>query len=561
MIVIVVVIVIVVGVVEAGEMVALGIVGVAEQGVAVDRVAGGIDEGDVMDQPVEGLGLADLRRQLGDGVVLLVDPPDLLGLLAELHRHPGVLGVEIGPFHDELFGLGHGPQGEVDLDRFLGPGAHHLHELLGVLAGGGEPLPDVDTLRLELLGHVLQPLVQIVVDHRFGRLHLDQRTDGGGDGLGEFLAGLVELDVAERLAQRLVPLLERVELAEMLADPLVVEFGELHLLHGGDLDDEVGLTLRALRGRRERQFVADRGTDELLVEVFGHPTLADLVRPVLGVQAEHFLAIASGREIERDVVAGGDGAVGVDERRVLALLGGVGLGEVVVGHLDGGQLDREIGVPVDRDDRPDLARRVELDGSRLLAVGDLDLRCGDQVDLVLTHCAGEILRHRVTQRLLAGGADAHARLEHLARHLAGAEARQVDLLREHLESTVDVVLELVLVDFDVQLDLVALEGFQRTLHRSASVSAGAPSEPGRRRGERTWRSARRPGRMAANGAMEAAPTRVATQEPALAQDGRPGPQHRRHPRCPRRYRGQGDPGQRLQLAALSDPVHERDGGR
>ena len=97
---------------------------------------------------------------------------------------------------------------------------------------------------------------------------------------------------------------------------------------------------------------------------------------------------------------------------------------------------------------------------------------------MLTHRPGEIQRHRVTQRLLAGGTDADAGLEHLAGHLAGAEPRQVDLLREGFESTIDVVLELVLLDLDVQLDLVALEGFQRTLHRSASVSAGAPSEPG-----------------------------------------------------------------------------------
>ena len=96
---------------------------------------------------------------------------------------------------------------------------------------------------------------------------------------------------------------------------------------------------------------------------------------------------------------------------------------------------------------------------------------------MLAHRPGEVLRHCVTQRLLAGGTEADAGLEHLARDLAGAEARQVDLLGDRLESTVDVVLELVLVDLDVQLDLVALEGFQRTLHRSASVSAGAPVRP------------------------------------------------------------------------------------
>ena len=200
----------------------------------------------------------------------------------------------------------------------------------------------------------------------------------------------LSLRFAERLAKGRIPLLDGVELAEVLADPFVVEFRELHLLHGGDLDGEVGLALGALRGGREGQFVTDRSADELLVEVFGDPTLADLVGPVLGVEAEHLFAVAGGGDVERDVVAGGDGPVGVDERGMLAQLGGVGLGEIGVVHLDRRHLDGEIGVAVDLDRRADLAGGVELDGPRLLAVGDLDLRRGDQVDLMLTHRAGEV---------------------------------------------------------------------------------------------------------------------------------------------------------------------------
>ena len=90
---------------------------------------------------------------------------------------------------------------------------------------------------------------------------VDERAERRGDRVDELLAGPVELLLAERRAQRRVPLLEGLELAEMLADPFVVEFGELLLLHGGDLDGEVGLALGALRRRGERQFVAGRSAD------------------------------------------------------------------------------------------------------------------------------------------------------------------------------------------------------------------------------------------------------------------------------------------------------------
>ena len=267
----------------------------------------------------------------------------------------------------------------------------------------------------------------------------------------------------------------------------------------------------------------------------------------------------SGGEVEGDVVAGGDRAVGVDERGVAALLGLVRLGEVVVGDLDRRELDLQVGVPLDGDGRADLARGVELDRAGLLALGDLDLRRGDQVDVVLANGTGEVLRDGVTQCLLTGGAEADAGFQHLARDLAGTEPRQADLLRDRLECPIDVVFELVFFDFDVQLDLVALEGFQRTLHRSASVSAArsVPDTRGAawsRRDHGRTRRAARPGRMAADGVLDAAQARLPAQGSARPQDRRPRQEHRRHPRRSGRHRGQGHPGQRLQLAALPRAV-------
>ena len=100
--------------------------------------------------------------------------------------------------------------------------------------------------------------------------------------------------------------------------------------------------------------------------------------------------------------------------------------------LDRRELDPQIGVALDRDGRADLARGVELDRAGLLAVGDLDLGGGDQVDVVLANRPGEVLRDGVAQRLLTGRAETDAGLQHLARDLAGAEPRQADLLGDAL---------------------------------------------------------------------------------------------------------------------------------
>ncbi len=83
-----------------------------------------------------------------------------------------------------------------------------------------------------------------------------------------------------------------VELAEVVGDPLVVELGQNQLLHPRNRDLEVGLVRRAFRRRRERQLGTRLCTDQPVVEVLGHPALADLVGPVLGVESGHRLAVA-----------------------------------------------------------------------------------------------------------------------------------------------------------------------------------------------------------------------------------------------------------------------------
>ena len=60
-------------------------------------------------------------------------------------------------------------------------------------------------------------------------------------------------------------------------------------------------------------------------------------------------------------------------------------------------------------------------------------RRGDEVDVVLADGLAEVAGNGVTQRLLAGGAETDAGLEHPSRRLAVAEAGQLDLSGDRLE--------------------------------------------------------------------------------------------------------------------------------
>ena len=166
------------------------------------------------------------------------------------------------------------------------------------------------------------------------------------------------------------------------------------------------------------------------------------------------------------------GPLDVGQLAVAAELGLHGLVDLLVGRRRRRQLDAQAVVARHGDLRAHLARGVEPDRALLLAGRDLDLGRGDQVDVVLADGLGQVLRDGVAQRLLAGRSDADAGLEHPARRLAGAEAGQPDLAGDLAERRVDVLVELGLVDVDRQLDLVALEGLQRALHRSPRVSGG-----------------------------------------------------------------------------------------
>jgi len=88
---------------------------------------------------------------------------------------------------------------------------------------------------------------------------------------------------------------------------------------------------------------------------------------------------------------------------------------------------------------------------------------------VFAHRECEVLRDRILDRLTACGIATDLGLEHLARRLALTETRHADLLGDLAECVVNVAVEFDFVDFDGQLDLVALEGLNGALHRAKSV--------------------------------------------------------------------------------------------
>jgi hypothetical protein len=148
--------------------------------------------------------------------------------------------------------------------------------------------------------------------------------------------------------------------------------------------------------------------------------------------------------------------------------------DVILGRRRARDRHLEPAVALDRDVGAHLDDGVEGDRAVLLALGDVDLGRGDDVDLVLPDGLGVVAGQGLAQGLLARRALAEAGLEHPARCLAGPEPGQADLAGDALEGLVDGALELVRVDLDGQLDLVPLEGLDGASHRSVECSWTGP---------------------------------------------------------------------------------------
>ena len=229
-VVIVVVVVVVVVIVIVVVVVVVVVVSMAEHEVTIDRLAVGVDDLDVVQQPVERLRLADLGDQVGRRRRSARTPCGRrLAFWPTCIADPGVLGVEVVVVDLDRLGVGDGAQGEVDLDRLLATGrAAPSMNGVRVLAGGRQPLLEVDALGLELADGVLHPrtAARRRPSTRAARCRRARRAPRSTLG-DQLLAGLVELAARRALARcDARPLLDGVELAEVLGDPLVGELGQ-----------------------------------------------------------------------------------------------------------------------------------------------------------------------------------------------------------------------------------------------------------------------------------------------------------------------------------------------
>ena len=266
------------------------------------------------------------------------------------------------------------------------------------------------------------------------------------------------------LLQVLLELVDGVELGGQLGE-LVVGLGQLALLDGIEHDLDLGLLAGAVAtGQRglEDGVLAGGQTFQGLVHAVEHGAGTDLVGQALGVV--DLLIVDGGGQ--------GDGDEVVLLRRTLHVLEGAEAGAEVVQSLllvlfgGGGGLDGDLQALIVR--QLDLRAHVQLGGElqRGLGVavgagggGDLHLGAGERRDLSLDQ--GRLVE--LVQTLVDGGLDHEAAADPLVddarRHLALAEAGNLDLVRHGGVGLVDARLEVLEGDLHVQLDPGGAEVF------------------------------------------------------------------------------------------------------
>lgn len=284
------------------------------------------------------------------------------------------------------------------------------------------------------------------------------------------LLGLLRLVVALHLLQPLAAvrphLLQRVELAGHLGE-FVVQLRQLALGDLRDVDLDLGLLVgrgAALQLGGEGRGAAGLQARDGLVDAVEQLAGADGVRHAAGDAVVQHLAVDARLQVDGDDVALGRGPL---HRRG----GGEALAElldrlvdVLVGHLDGVDLDADAGVVGDLE----LGADVDLggEGQRLvvLQLGDVDLGLAQRLEVTLVDGVLVELRQRVVDGLLQDGAATEPLVDDAGRDLALAEARHRDLLVDLLVRRVEAGLELLEGHLDSEPNPGRVQGLHGALH-------------------------------------------------------------------------------------------------
>jgi len=341
--------------------------------------------------------------------------------------------------------------------------------LLFGLSGDLQELCDGDALPLERLHRVAHARAQVAVDHRFGQFDIDEFRQLVGHAVDNRVARLVEPRRTHALGDRRAPFVDGLKLVERLGNPLVGGVGQSEFLHFDDLHGEVGFVFVAVGHRLELLFIAGAHAGDFFIETFGHPTAADFIEPCLHVEPRHRRVAPRCRQIERHLVAARNRSRHIDQRAVTLAFVGHHFFDFGVGRSHRTDVHAQTRVARDGHDGAYFHLAVERDRAAVVfgAVHVVDLRRGDDVDVVFFHGLREVLGHGIfdglcTGSLLAVGPEMC--LDHSARSLARTETRDSHLSRELAERDFDVGLKCRRVDCNVDLYFVAVQLFDRALH-------------------------------------------------------------------------------------------------
>ena len=202
----------------------------------------------------------------------------------------------------------------------------------------------------------------------------------------------------------------------------------------------------------------------MLIKTVGDPTLANFVLPIFGVESGYGFAISARGQVKRDVIATHCRTLDAGQGTVTTQLGLDGRLDLFIRRRRCGQLDTQTAVARHHDAGANRNGGVEADRTGCVARGDVDRWRIDDVDVVLTHRTRQVLGNAIAQGLFTCRSHAETSLQNRPRGLAGTESGQPDFVRDLAERGRDIGFKLGLVNDDRQLDLVTLEGFDRTLH-------------------------------------------------------------------------------------------------